>query len=74
MHTSHFMHMFHNKTLTATIVLKNFIRFIDMTPLSLIDIMNLLGVDAIINTPRQVERFRRWIEIIVEKRGNAFVL
>jgi len=35
--------------------------------------MNLLGVDAVNGTPRQVERFRRWIEVMVEKRGISFV-
>lgn len=36
--------------------------------------MNLLGVDAINGTPKQVERLRKWIENLIEKRGNAFVL
>jgi hypothetical protein len=45
-----------------------------MTRLSLEEVMNLLGVDAINGTPGQVERLRRWIEGMVEKRGNAFVL
>jgi hypothetical protein len=44
-----------------------------MTRLSLKDVMDLLGVEAINGTPRQVERFRRWIEIMVEKRGTSFV-
>jgi len=25
-------------------------------------------------TPKQVERLRKWIEILVEKRGNVFVM
>jgi hypothetical protein len=45
-----------------------------MNRLSLKDVLNLLGVDAVSGTPKQLERFRRWIEVMVEKRGNAFVL
>ncbi len=45
-----------------------------MTRLSLEEVMNLLGVDTTNGTPRQMERLRRWIESLVEKRGNAFVL
>jgi hypothetical protein len=45
-----------------------------MTQLSLEEVMNLLDVDTINGTPRQMERLRRWIENLVEKRGNAFVL
>jgi hypothetical protein len=45
-----------------------------MTRLSLEEVMNLLGVDAVNGTPKQVERLRKWIENLIEKRGNAFVL
>ena len=45
-----------------------------MTRLSLEEVMTLLGIDTVNGTPKQVERLRRWIEIMVEKRGNAFVL
>ncbi len=45
-----------------------------MTRLSLEEAMNLLGVDAINGTPKQMERLRKWIENLIEKRGNAFVL
>jgi len=45
-----------------------------MTHLSLEEVMNLLDADSINGTPRQMERLRRWIENLVEKRGNAFVL
>jgi hypothetical protein len=45
-----------------------------MTHLSLEEVMNLLDVDTINGTPRQMERLRIWIESLVEKRGNAFVL
>ncbi len=45
-----------------------------MTRLSLEDVKNLLGVQYMPGTPGQLERLRRWIESLVEKRGNAFVL
>ena len=45
-----------------------------MTRLSLEDVMNLLGVQFIPGTPGQLERLRKWIESLVEKRGNTFVL
>ncbi len=44
-----------------------------MTRLSLEEVMNLLSVDAVNGTPKQVERLRKWIENLIEKRGNAFV-
>jgi hypothetical protein len=36
--------------------------------------MTLLGIDTVNGTPKQVERLRKWIESLVEKRGNAFVM
>ena len=45
-----------------------------MTRLSLEDVMDLLGVQFIPGTPGQLERLRKWIERLVEKRGNTFVL
>ena len=45
-----------------------------LTRLSLEDVMNLLGVQSVPGTPGQLERLRRWIESLVEKRGNTFVL
>ncbi len=45
-----------------------------MTRLSLEDVKNLLGVQYVSGTPGQLERLRRWIESLVEKRGNTFVL
>ncbi len=45
-----------------------------MACLSLEDVKSLLGIDTINGTPRQVERLRRWIEGLVDTRGNAFVL
>lgn len=45
-----------------------------MTRLSLEDVMDLLGVQSMPGTPGQLERLRRWIESLVEKRGNTFVL
>ena len=45
-----------------------------MTRLSLEDVMNLLGVQSLPGTPGQLERLRRWIESLVEKRGNNYVL
>jgi len=45
-----------------------------MTHLSLEEVMTLLGIDTVNGTPKQVERLRRWIESLVEKRGNAFVM
>ena len=45
-----------------------------MIHLSLEEVMNLLGVDTINCAPKQMERLRRWIESLAEKRGNAFVV
>jgi hypothetical protein len=45
-----------------------------LTRLSLEDVMNLLDVQYMSGTPGQLERLRRWIESLVEKRGNSFVL
>ncbi len=45
-----------------------------MTRLSLEEVMTLLGIDTVNGTPKQVERLRKWIESLVEKRGNAFVM
>jgi hypothetical protein len=45
-----------------------------LTRLSLEDVMDLLGVQFIPGTPGQLERLRKWIERLVEKRGNTFVL
>ncbi len=45
-----------------------------MTHLSLEEVMTLLGIDTVNGTPKQVERLRKWIESLVEKRGNAFVM
>ncbi len=45
-----------------------------MTHLSLEEVMTLLGIGTVNGTPKQVERLRKWIESLVEKRGNAFVM
>ena len=45
-----------------------------MTRLSLEEVMTLLGIDTVNGTPKQVERLRKWIEILAEKRGNVFVM
>ncbi len=45
-----------------------------MTRLSLEEVTTLLGIDTVNGTPKQVERLRKWIESLVEKRGNAFVM
>ena len=45
-----------------------------MTRLSSEEVMTLLGIDTVNGTPKQVERLRKWIESLVEKRGNAFVM
>ncbi len=45
-----------------------------MTHLSLEEVMTLLGIDTVNGTPKQVDRLRKWIESLVEKRGNAFVM
>jgi hypothetical protein len=45
-----------------------------LTRLSLEDVKNLLGVQYVSGTPGQLERLRRWIESLVEKRGNTYVL
>jgi hypothetical protein len=42
--------------------------------LSLEDAMKLLEVQAIPGKPRQVARFRLWIERLVQSRGQSFVL
>ncbi len=44
-----------------------------MNRLSLEDVTNLLGVQTIAGTAGQLERLRRWIESVVERRGSAFV-
>ena len=44
-----------------------------MTRLSLEDVTDLLGVQDIPGTAGQLERLRRWIESVVDKRGRAFV-
>jgi hypothetical protein len=36
--------------------------------------MKLLAVETISGKPLQTERFRRWIERLVESRGKAFVI
>jgi hypothetical protein len=41
--------------------------------LSLEDAMKLLGVQAIPGKPWQAARFRKWIERVVESRGESFV-
>jgi hypothetical protein len=45
-----------------------------MTHLSLEEVINLLSVDNINCTPKQMERLRRWIECLAEKRGDSFVV
>ena len=45
-----------------------------MTRLSLEEVMNMLSIDSINGTPKQVERIRIWIEGLAEKRGNVFVM
>jgi len=45
-----------------------------MTHLSLEEVINLLGVDTTNCTPKQMERLRRWIESLAEKRGDSFVV
>ncbi len=44
-----------------------------MTRLSLEDVTDLLGVQGIPGTAGQLERLRRWVESVVEKRGSTFV-
>jgi hypothetical protein len=44
-----------------------------LTRLSLEDVTDLLGVQGIPGTAGQLERLRRWIESVVDKRGRAFV-
>ena len=41
--------------------------------LSLEDVTDLLGVQTVAGTLGQLERLRRWIESVVERRGSAFV-
>ena len=45
-----------------------------MSGLSLEDVMKLLGVQTIPGKPWQVERLRKWVERLVESRGEAYVL
>lgn len=45
-----------------------------MTRLSLEEVMNMLSIDSINGTPKQVERIRIWIEGLAEKRGNTYVM
>ncbi len=45
-----------------------------MTRLSLEEVINMLSIESINGTPKQVERLRKWIENLVEKRGDAYVL
>ena len=45
-----------------------------MTHLSLKEVMTLLDIDTVNGTPKEVERLRKWIEILAEKRGNVFVM
>ena len=42
--------------------------------LSLKDVWELLDVQTIPGKAWELERLRRWIESLVEKRGNTFVL
>ena len=44
-----------------------------MTRLSLEEVLTLLGVQEVPGTAGQLERLRRWIESVVDKRGHAFV-
>jgi hypothetical protein len=44
-----------------------------LTRLSLEEVLTLLGVQGIPGTAGQLERLRRWIESVVDKRGSAFV-
>jgi ribosomal protein L17 len=44
-----------------------------VTRLSLEDVMELLEVETITGTPRQLERLRKWIEKLVEQGGKAEV-
>jgi len=41
--------------------------------LSLEDVANLLGVQSLAGTSGQLERLRRWIESVVERRGSVFI-
>lgn len=45
-----------------------------MASLSVEDAMKLLGVQAIPGKPWQSARFRKWIERVVESRGESFVV
>jgi hypothetical protein len=42
--------------------------------LSLKEAMKLLEVQTITGNPRQLARFRNWIQRLVESRGESFVL
>ncbi len=44
-----------------------------MTHLSLEDVKDLLDVQNILGTPGQLERLRRWMQSIVDRRGKDFV-
>jgi len=41
-----------------------------LTRLSLEDVTDLLGVQGIPGTAGQLERLRRWVESVVDKRGS----
>ena len=45
-----------------------------MVRLSLEEAMKLLGVQTIPGKPRQLARFLKWIEKLVDNRGESFVL
>ena len=44
-----------------------------MTRLGIEDIMELLDMQTIPGEPWQLERFYKWIERLVEKRGKDYV-
>lgn len=44
-----------------------------MTLISIEDVMKLLDVQTIPGKPWQLERFRKWIESLAEKRGVDYV-
>ncbi len=44
-----------------------------MTRLNVEDVMELLEVETIAGTTRQLERLCKWIETLVEKRGKVEV-
>ncbi len=45
-----------------------------MSDLGLRDVMKLLGLQTIPGKSWQAERLRKWIERLVESRGEAYVL